>query len=201
MEISQLKPIEINLLREEKRRSGASILAALLAGIVIGGILVPGWFWYEAKGKIADFTSRIAQSNEQQLQLEQRLQAVSSEVDLHLALTLPERLQQTYPRATEWLLALTAILPREANVDGIVYSSDGRIQLNAAFASTEQVVTLINEIERIGVFKLISLGSLSNQPADDPEAPGVEGTELPITRTLIELEYQPSSSSETGGST
>jgi len=215
-----LKSIEINLLREETRSGGAALLKITLAAVALGGLLVPGWLWFDAKQEVSRLDGLIIQVNNSLAKAESELNAAPQAAGADLLVTLPDRLQQSQAMTTKMLDRLNALIPIEVNVNSINYLSNGRIQLTGAFASTEYIVTLLNEVEKSEFFSLLSLGSMMNVLPEDgsksesnlvidlanqaPEAAAPPaGTEklLPMTLVTMELEYQPSPSMDgTGGS-
>lgn len=200
MDISQIKPIDINLLQEGKRRAGFSILALLIVGLAVGGLLLPGWLWMEASGRIAAYTSKIAGISQLQHQLESQVLSTHPGIDAASLVQLPAQLQRYKPQTTVWLQELNRLLPLESNVTSIAYSPEGRLLLSLSFPSAEQVVTVLREIEQSDSFKLISLGNLTNEQVKADEEAYTDRKVLPMTRTVIELDYQPSVEVKTGGS-
>lgn len=202
-------PLEINLLQwdEDASLETASLGKPLLVlAVLLVGVCAVGWLWSDAITRARELQAELDAVNAKITQLEARRAETGFSMPVQAWAALPEALRPAVPQTTAMLDSLRALLPEEANLTSIVYTEDGNLKVSGRFASVEQVVAFMREVQESGKFELVNMSGLNNslpeqqgETAGDAE-PGAAGPKtLPVTAVTFDLKYAPSLPDEEGG--
>lgn len=200
-----VQSIDINLMMQTERQADRNHIGAIiLVMIALIGIAVPVWLRVEAQTEIKSLQHAIAEVNEN-IQVYQG-QQVEQPVTISFAnyLSLPAELKDFRPQLTIMLEQLTTFLPVEVNVHSLSYTDGGKIRIDASFGDYEKLVTFIRHVNEAEHFTITAINHVTNER--DEQLFGIEGGlieklshELPVSRTVFELEYNPPVLEGSGG--
>lgn len=207
--VMNTSPLEINLLQwdEETGLETASLGKPLLVlAVLLVGAGVVGWLWNDANARTRELQAELDAVNAKIAELEARQAETGFTLPVQAWVALPEALRPAVPETTVMLDRLRALLPEEANLSSIAYTEDGNLKVSGRFASVEQVVAFMREVQESGAFELVNMSGLNNSlPKQEDAAAGGDGSDaagpktLPVTSVTFDLRYIPSSPDKEGG--
>jgi hypothetical protein len=140
----------------------------------------------EIETEISNLQAKISESNV--------LGSVSDYVEL------PRQIRNTQPSMDDLYSDFNQLLTDGMNVQTFEVDGSERIRFNAAFATTEILISFLNNVKQSTTFELVSSSGYNNVPtvSDVTNAQSVNKF-APLTQVSFDLLYIESSSNEGGG--
>jgi len=194
-------PLEINLMRQETRRTSGG-LPLLVPAVFLAGSALVGWLWTDANGRAGELQAELDAVNAKIAEFEALQAQAASSLPVQSWAVLPDALRAAKPEATAVLDGLKELLPEEANAASVTYSDDGRLNVSARFASVEHVISFMRAVRESENFELLNMSGLTNslpdsgggpeQPDDAPDAAGQPQSDIrtmPVVSGTFDLRY------------
>lgn len=157
-----MQTIEINLLqvspKEAKPGRVIPIFLVLLNVVLIAAI---GWSYVNAKQNIRLEAARIESTDQRIAELQSELETYLSIGSTAAYLEMPSMIRANFINPSQVLAALTPLLPERANLSSLTFSAENGVKVTGLFASTEDVVTFMQEIKQSPNFRYVSTGGMT----------------------------------------
>lgn len=173
-----MQAIEINLLQERQREiQPGRTIPVLLTVIAVIAIVSLAWTYINTVSEIKSVQAEIEIAEQTIQTLETRVHELQRLQTSQRFIELPKLIRESYMKPTEVLAALTPYLPIDANLSSLTYSGD-QVKVTGLFASTEEVITFMQELKKSEVFTYIRSGGMSkvDHPMGEQYSPAIQVT-------------------------
>lgn len=156
-----MQAIEINLLQQrQKEVQPGRTVPILLAAVAIIAVFSLAWTYIGTVSEIKSVKAEIELAEQSIQALETKVYELQRLQQSNKLVELIDTIRGSYMKPTEVLAALTPHLPVDANLTSIIFSSD-QIKVTGLFASTEEVITFMQELKNSEVFTYIRSGGMT----------------------------------------
>ncbi|GFR38357.1 hypothetical protein PRECH8_16530 [Insulibacter thermoxylanivorax] len=173
-----MQAIEINLLQQrQKEVQPGRTVPILLVAVAIIAVVSLAWTYINTVSEIKSVKAEIELAEQSIQVLETKVHELQQLQTSHRLVELIDVIRGSYMKPTEVLKALTPHLPVDANLTSIILSGD-QVKVTGLFASTEEVVSFMQELKNSEVFTFIRSGGMTKveHPMGEDYLPAIQVT-------------------------
>ncbi|WP_040952332.1 hypothetical protein [Gorillibacterium massiliense] len=187
------RPIEINLIQQQKRSGGSMAVPFIILLAILLGVSAFGTTLYlQAKRDIAQSKDDIAAAQTQIQTIQNKLAAQANPSELGSLAKLPDMIKGDLPAPTVVLDRVAAALPQEANLLSIYIEPEkSTLQITANFATNDNIIAFSQNLQKNGEFTLQKIEDVQKQQDGNAKEKVKETLDMSklLTRQ-VKLEFQ-----------